>query len=410
MPDRTVSFSELASESLIEVGAGRPRSVLDQYPSLPILRVADVLDGRIESHSQGWVPDGHRKVMGSKISKPGDVVLTAKGTVGRVALMPPDGPDFAYSPQLCYFRPAAGGPLRSKYLYYWFKSTQFWNQADALKGQTDMADYLSLSDIQALEIKIPFLDRQDGIIEVLGSLDDKIALNGRIAETSREFAVCIGQRLFLSASGEEVFLGDCTDIVKGLSYRSSDLDNGTNGLVSLKCVGRDGDFQPRGVKLYGGGYKQSQVVNDGDIVVAQTDLTQRVEVIGRPVRVLNLGGFSKLIASLDLTVVRPRGPLSREVLLSLLSTEKFREHALSYCNGTTVVHLSSKALPEFKFIMPELDAAKSATAEMAPLLARSDQARHETQTLAQLRDALLPRLMSGAIRVRDAEKVVEDVT
>lgn len=45
MPDRTVTFSELANEDLIEVGAGRPRSVLDQYPALPILRVADVLDG-----------------------------------------------------------------------------------------------------------------------------------------------------------------------------------------------------------------------------------------------------------------------------------------------------------------------------------------------------------------------------
>ena len=63
----------------------------------------------------------------------------------------PDGPDFAYSPQLCYFRPAASGPLRSRYLYYWFKSTQFWNQANALKGQTDMADYLSLSDIRCLK-------------------------------------------------------------------------------------------------------------------------------------------------------------------------------------------------------------------------------------------------------------------
>ena len=165
MSDRTVSFSELASEGLIEVGAGRPRSVLDQYPSIPILRVADVLDGRIESPSQDRVPDGYRKVVGSKISKPGDIVLTVKGTVGRVALMPSDGPVFAYSPQLCYFRPAASGPLRSRYLYYWFKSTQFWNQADALKGQTDMADYLSLSDIQALKIRIPSLDRQDGIID-----------------------------------------------------------------------------------------------------------------------------------------------------------------------------------------------------------------------------------------------------
>src|SRR5260370_10942986 len=95
MSDWTVSFSELAGESLIEVGAGRPRSVWEQYPSTPVLRVADVLDGRIESPSQDRAPAGYQKVIGSKISKPGDIVLTVKGTVGRVALMPPDGPVFA---------------------------------------------------------------------------------------------------------------------------------------------------------------------------------------------------------------------------------------------------------------------------------------------------------------------------
>ncbi len=271
--------------------------------------------------------------------------------------------------------------------------------------------HLNVQDIRRLALgNLPDLFQQEAIASLLSALDDKITMNARIAETCRKLAVFIGQRLFLGASLEHVFLGDCADIVKGISYRSSDLDNGTDGLVSLKCVGRNGDFKPNGVKLYGGGYKQSQVVEDGDIVVAQTDLTQRVEVIGRPVRVLNLGGFSKLIASLDLAIVRPHGPLSREVLLSLLSTEAFHEHALSYCNGTTVVHLGSKALPTFKFAMPELVAVRRTTAEMAPLLTRSDKARREIRTLSELRDTLLPKLMSGEIRVRDAEKVVEDVT
>ncbi|MGH3273950.1 MAG: restriction endonuclease subunit S, partial [Streptosporangiaceae bacterium] len=151
MSDRTFTFSKLASENLIEVGAGRPRTVHDQYPGIPILRVADVLDGRIAALTPGSILGDYPKAIGSKISRPGDVVLTVKGTVGRVALMPADGPDFAYSPQLCYFRPTVDGPLRPRYLYYWFKSAQFWNQADALKGQTDMADYLSLLDVEALE-------------------------------------------------------------------------------------------------------------------------------------------------------------------------------------------------------------------------------------------------------------------
>jgi hypothetical protein len=280
-----------------------------------------------------------------------------------------------------------GERLRSMYLHYMLIAEQESIRRFAVGSVHPTVYY---PEAKAFHICIPGIAQQDAILAILCALDDKIAINDRISETSRRLAISSGQRLFLGESRAQVYLGDYSEIVKGLSYRSADLGTGTYGLVSLKCVGRDGDFQPGGVKLFGGEYKSAQVVDEGDVVVAQTDLTQRVEVIGRPVRVLNLGGFSKLVASLDLVIVRPLPPLSREIILALLSTEEFREHALSYCNGTTVVHLSSKALPEFKFYMPKPDAVRSVTTEMVPLLARSDQARRENQTLAELRDTLLP--------------------
>ncbi|MGW1667088.1 restriction endonuclease subunit S, partial [Streptomyces microflavus] len=177
MSERTVKLSELVGENLLEIGAGRPRSVdLDRYP-LPILKVADVLDGKIESSFQDYVSEACEQVMGLKISMPGDIVLTTKGTVGRVAIMPAEGPRFAYSPQLCYFRPDANGPLKPRYMYYWFKSVDFWKQADALKGQTDMADFLSLGDIYSLKLRLPSLAQQASVVDILGALDDKIAVN-----------------------------------------------------------------------------------------------------------------------------------------------------------------------------------------------------------------------------------------
>ena len=57
---------------------------------------------------------------------------------------------------------------------------------------------------------------------------------------------------------------------------------------------------------YVGEYKEEQIVKDGEIVVAQTDLTQKAEVIGTPAIVNSLGQYEKLIASLDLQIVRPK--------------------------------------------------------------------------------------------------------
>lgn len=379
---------------------------------VPVVRGVNLRDGIFYDDEFVFIADKKADQMPGANLTSGDLVFTHRGTIGQVSMIPRNRKYSRYVLSTSHVKARLDGNRALPEFYYYFFSSPL-GQREILKnistvGVPGLAQ--PVATIKSLIVPYPPLAIQQAIVEVLGALDNKVAVNNRIAEISRKLSVSVGQSLFADSSGVEVTLGGCADIIKGLSYRSSDLGSGTYGLVSLKCVGRDGSFQPGGVKLYGGEYKLQQVVGDGDIVVAQTDLTQRAEVIGRPVRVLNLGDFSKLIASLDLVIVRPRPPMSREALLALLSTGAFREHALSYCNGTTVVHLGSKALPEFKFNMPSPDAVQRTTAEMTPLLERADRARRENQSLIELRDMLLPKLMSGEVRVRAAEKVVEDVT
>jgi type I restriction enzyme S subunit len=398
MSDRTVSFSELASENLIEVGAGRPRSVLDQYPSLPILRVADVLDGRIESPSQDRVLVGYQRAIESKISKPGDVVLTAKGTVGRVALMPPDGPAFAYSPQLCYFRPVASSPLRSRYLYYWFKTTQFWNQADALKGQTDMADYLSLSDIEALEIRIPSLDRQDGIIEILGSLDDKIAVNDRIADTGEDLALAV-------ASDERwpkrVSLGSIVSCVRSQVSPES-VSSDVVSHYSLPAF--DEDKLPE--LVHPGTIKSGKFLVDGPAVLLSklNPATPRVWSV-RP------NSSIPALASTEFLVLKPAEGVAPDEVWAVSKQPTFTGDLVGMATGTSNSHQRVRPNDLLATEVVDPRSMPGNDRETVIVLAeRSRQARLESKTLACLRDTLLPKLMSGDIRVRDAEKVAQEVT
>lgn len=213
MAERTVSLAELVDENQIEVGAGRPRSVNQDLGPLLILRVADVLDGKIGSLDFSSSPESHSWAFGPKVSRPGDIILTVKGTVGRVALMPSEGPRFAYSPQLCYFRPSANGPLVARYLYYWFRSADFWIQANALKGQTDMADFISLSDILSLKLRLPSRVRQEDVVGVLGALDDKIAVNERIATTVDDLTSSLYRwAVEGSSGGRRLLLGEIADV------------------------------------------------------------------------------------------------------------------------------------------------------------------------------------------------------
>jgi type I restriction enzyme S subunit len=288
-----------------------------------------------------------------------------------------------------------------RFVYYLLKSINFtaYNSGSAQPS-------LNRNYIARIPVKLPPLLEQIAIAEVLGALDDTIENSRTIARRAAKLALAESQVILADPRGPVVSLPSVADITKGVSYRSEDLVDGGKYLVSLKCVGRNGAFQLHGLKPYRGEYRPEQVVEHGDVVIAQTDLTQRAEVIGRPVRVQSVGTKGQLVASLDLIVVRPQSFLTRETLFSLLSTQDFRDHALSYCNGTTVLHMGARCLPEYRFRLPTDDALESATAIMQPLFARADLAERERLVAAELRDVLLPRLLSGELRVREAEELV----
>jgi type I restriction enzyme S subunit len=277
----------------------------------------------------------------------------------------------------------------------------------ARNKQTTGLGHVTRRDLEAIEAAFPALTEQRAIAEGLGTLDDKIENAERIGDLASDLAIAAGVSALEEAAGKPVYLSAQADLIKGVSYRSEDLVEGGGHLVGLKCVGRDGRFRREGLKPFSGDCRPEQLVRQGDVLVAQTDLTQKAEVIGRPIRFPKLDSGGRLVASLDLVIARPHAPLTRETLVALLSTQGFRDHAMSYCNGTTVLHMSSRALPDYRFIMPSPSIMEKVGNVMRTLFARADAARKESLVLAQLRDTLLPRLLSGELRVRDAEAAVE---
>ena len=180
---KTITLGELARSGVLELGDGyRTKRAELGTPGLPILRVAEVFDGKITPKFEDYVSEAFRPAMGLKISQPHDIVLTTKGTVGRVAMIPANAPEFVYSPQLCFFRVMPSGPVSARYLYYWFRSENFRSQARYRKNQTDMADYINLADIRSLIVELPPTEVRDATTAVLGVLDDKIAANERETE------------------------------------------------------------------------------------------------------------------------------------------------------------------------------------------------------------------------------------
>ncbi len=179
--------------------------------------------------------------------------------------------------------------------------------------------------------------------------------------------------------------------------------------MTLKSFDRRGGYKRDGLKPYTGDYKPQQVIEPGEVVVAQTDLTRGAEVVGRAVRVPGDETADVLVASLDLVIARPR-KVSQEYLLGILTDEDFREHCRSRTNGTTVLHLAADAIPNYEAPVASPEQQLEYTRFASAILKLADSRNQESATLAALRDVLLPELMSGRGPVPGANQALAVIT
>jgi type I restriction enzyme, S subunit len=194
---RRYDVSTLIDDGVLRIGDGYRARNEELAPSgIPFARVGNVSDG-FRFDDADHFPMQRIPSFGNKVSQPGDVVFTSKGTVGRFAFVRPDTPRFVYSPQLCFWRSTDVDLIDSRFLYYWIQSREFFVQFKGVAGQTDMAEYVSLSDQRRMHITLPPLPEQRAIAQILGTLDDKIELNRRMNETLEAMARALFKSWFV---------------------------------------------------------------------------------------------------------------------------------------------------------------------------------------------------------------------
>ncbi|MGD0728297.1 MAG: restriction endonuclease subunit S [Spirochaetia bacterium] len=328
------------------------------------------------------------------------------------------------------------------FYYYFFRSFSGRATMASIVEQVAAAG-IRASDLTRLHVPHPSLADQTAIARILGILDDKIDLSRRVNETSEAMARALFKSWFVdfdpvrakaegrSHSIPKVLadkfpvrmvdsdlgeipeewqigrLGDLVSATKGRSYRSDELTESDTAMVTLKSFVRKGGYRPDGLKSFKGEYKPDQIVKPGEIVIACTDVTQAAEVVGRPAIVLATERFRTLVASLDALIVRPLDTrVSVPFLYFLGGTEAFVSHTYSYTSGTTVLHLSKDAVPSFRFPLPPAGLVKLFDSVADVALRQMQATASESSTLFSLRDTLLPKLISGELGIKDAEKFI----
>ncbi|MCS2456236.1 restriction endonuclease subunit S [Bacteroides ovatus] len=267
---------------------------------------------------------------------------------------------------------------------------------------------LSVTELAKQSIRIPSLSVQKKIANILSSLDDKIELNRRINDNLEQQVQALFKLWFVDNSNpnwKETSLSEVASFVGGYSYTGEELTDCSNiAMATIKNFGRNGGFKTDGFKEINPSakLKECHYANLFDILVAHTDLTQNADVIGNAELLLTYGKYDSIIFSMDLVKVLPKETFPyRFLLAAMLKNKLFKGHCLGYVNGTTVLHLSKKALPDFEIRKPSDSESKMMDEVLASYYKRMAELLQENDRLISLRDTVLPKLMSGELKIND---------
>lgn len=358
---------------------------------------------------------------------PGDVLMGIIGTFGNCYRYDKND-NFGISSSVGIARPNKK-ILNSDYLYYHLSSNRFLKLIDKYKGGS-VQGYTNLPTLRKIPINLPPLETQEKIAKILSDLDDKIEINNEMNKTLEEMAQTLFKRWFIDfefpnengdpykSSGGKMIdseLGEIpegwevnsfsefTEMFNGYSYKGKELMESSNAMITIKNFNRIGGFQVEGFKeiSISDKVKENHYVSKGDVIVAHTDLTQGAEIIGNSIYIQTFGKYEKLITSMDTVKVKSKNNEISNILIHMfLNHKKFKEHALGYVNGTTVLHLSKKAIPEYKVAIPlNKKIFDNMDKLLMPIYTQQNLKLEEIWELTKLRDILLPKLMSGEIEV-----------
>ncbi len=335
-----------------------------------------------------------------KVKGPG-IVTGRSGTLGQVFFIEDD---FWPLNTTLWVKDFRGND--KKFFYYLLKTLKL-ERYNAGSG----VPTLNRNHLDHYPLRLPSVDDQHAIAAVLSSLDDKIELLHKQNETLERLAVTLFHEWFIRPTTSAHFpegwriyrLGELADVISGYAYKGTDLvESSSVGMVNLKNFERNGGFRVDGLKPIKGEPKASQEVKIGDVVVAHTDLTQDAEVLGNTAIISDAGSYERLYISMDVAKVEPKLKISRAFLYFLMRTHSFKQYCIGYANGTTVLHLPRTAVSVYEVGLP-IDLGNETVREFDALAASVTQKItaniRRVRTLTATRDTLLPRLMSGEIRV-----------
>ncbi|KGP76289.1 hypothetical protein JT05_05685 [Desulfosporosinus sp. Tol-M] len=404
---REVKLGEVCSK----IGSGStPTGGANAYcdSGIALIRSQNILDFKFSDVGLTYTNKIQAKKLNNVTIEEGDVLLNITGdSVARCCIVPKDILPARVNQHVAIIRGLQEN-VDNRYILYYLQHNKTYLLSIAGIGGTRNA--LTKKMIENLYIKLPPINEQKAIAGTLSCLDDKIELNNRINKNLEEMAQAIFKSWFIDfepfQNGEfedselgripkgwrifsisEIFeINPSRRIPRGTIAPYLDMSNmPTTGHAPKKWIER----------VVGSGMK---FIN-GDTLVAR--ITPCLEN-GKTAYVDFLGNNQVGWGSTEYLVIRPRSPISTIFAYILARSDRFRDYAIKRMTGSSGrQRVPADNIGLFKIVLPPLESIihKDFTVFVESLFKFMRVLTFESRKLVQIRDTLLPKLMSGEIRV-----------
>lgn len=374
---------------------------------IPSIRTSNIKNGRIDFENANRVsPETYAEWTQRMEPQPGDLILAREAPVGEVGMIPP-GQRACLGQRTVLIRPIPE-LLDSRYLLYLLLTPEMRHEMDVRASGSTVA-HLNMSDIRQLELpEIPPLDDQRAIASVLGSLDDKIELNRRMNRTLEQMAAAIFKAWFVDfepvrakASGAASFPGMPQPVFDALPATFTDSEFGPipegwdvntfGDLLELpygKALKAD-HRRPGAVPVYGSngtvGWHDESLVKGPGIVVGRKGNPGTVEWCETDFFPIDTTFYVR---------TKSKAPSLRLLYYQLKTADLAR-----LSSDSAVPGVNRNAVYGDACISPPSELTGWFDEAVARLWSLMLSNSEEIRTLAETRDALLPKLLSGEISV-----------
>ena len=388
---KMVTVQDLIDAQMIEEpkdgnhGKIHPKSTDYVTQGIPFIMANDLVNGRVDYQHCAYISEKQAKTLKKGFSRPGDVLLTHKATIGRTAVVTDDYETIILTPQVTYYRTKKG--ILNRYLKYYFDCAYFQNILANWAGAGSTRAYLGISAQKKLPILLPPLEIQKKIAKVLSALDNKIELNNQINKNLEEQAQALYRCYFPYCIGDDLpegwREGSIDEIIEIHDSRRIPLSNN----VRQKMINKVYPY-------YGAASLMDYVDNyifDGKYLLLGEDGT----VIDDKGYAILQYVWGKFWVNNHAHILTGKNGYNVESLYMLFKHITVK----SIVTGAVQPKISQANLRSIRIVIPPTNILTEYNSRIESLFALIRSNEDENKSLSSLRDTLLPKLMSGEIDV-----------